>query len=517
MPDLQSAQQFEVDMLRIRLLLVFATLAWIGLGRWFSRRGSNKARAAGPWVLLVLALTSYASYYDFFRAQHGTGFKSTDVYHYYMGSKYFAEVGYFDLYPCTVAVLVDSGVESQFDMPRIRDQRTLRFAAAEDALAMGRACQQRFTAPRWRAFEADVGWFGGRMQRSDWHAIFRDHGYNPTPVWGAIGALASDRVALGSGAFDVLLRLDRVLMLASFGFMFWAFGAEVAALAVIVWGTGHHWSYVWIGDSFLRNLWLAALLIGISLLRKKRYAAAGAGLALSSLLRIFPGAFVATLFAKAARSYFKAGRVPDGLLRLFAGAGIFALVAVLGTLLVSGQGLTGFIDFAEKIAAFRDRPGLNKIGLSSLSWRAVMTAAGSLVTDDAGKLILSPVSGWWVTAWIRGLQLVVLVPAVFLFWRAIPRARNWEAACMGFALIPLVSSPANYYYSFVICGVLLGAERPRVSTYTLLAAAMWILNALYFYRRPDEYLVAGLIAVVYAIAVLYEIAFAEAVPELEAA
>ena len=70
--------------------------------------------------------------------------------------------------------LIDAGAESQFDLPRVRDQRTLRISSSEDALAAGRACRDRFEEPRWRAFEADVGWFRSRLQSTHWHAILRD-------------------------------------------------------------------------------------------------------------------------------------------------------------------------------------------------------------------------------------------------------------------------------------------------------------------------------------------------------
>ena len=63
-------------------------------------------------------------------------------------------------------------------------------------------------------------------------------------------------------------------------------------------------------------------------------------------------------------------------------------------------------------------------------------------------------------------------------------------------MIPLLSDPANYYFCFVVCGALLAIGRPRLQLALLGAAGSWIVNALVFYRVPEEYLGAGVIAVV---------------------
>ena len=201
--------------------------------------------------------------------------------------------------------------------------------------------------------------------------------------------------------------------------------------------------------------------------------------------------------------------MPEGVIRLFARAGAFAGVTLVWVIFVSGLGPEVFADFIEKIGTFRDRPGLNKIGLSTLCWRSVMTATGHLVTDESGKAILTPATGALIPVLIWSIQIAILLPALAIFWKAIGRVRTFEAACLGSALIPLLSSPANYYYSFVICGVFLATGRPRLKIYVLLAAGLWIANGLYFYRVPEEYIGASVIALVYSIGVLAELAYGD--------
>ena len=457
-------------------------------------------------LLMLLAVASLASYYGLFQPRYGAGFKDTDVYHYYMASKYFSEVGYFDLYHCTVLALTDSGVESRFALPEVRDQRTLHIHTPETALAAALQCRKQFSGDRWLEFADDVAWFDGKFRADQWRLLLRDHGYNPSPVWNAIGGAITSRVPLRSAAFRWLINFDRVLMLGVFGLIVWAFGVEVAALSAIVWGTGQHWSHSWIGDSLLRNLWLFAVIAGLCSLKKGKEFLAGAFLSLASLLRVFPAIFVlgfAVHCGSRMRRNLDVGWRP-GALRFALGATSVGLLLLLFAALSSEWGATAYLEFYEKISVFSDKNSLNKLGLSSLIWRAIMMGTGHLTTGADGNVSLSLYAPTWLPYVIRGVQLAVVVPALFLFWRATGRIRAWEASALGFALIPLLSNPANYYFAFVICGALLAIQRPRIQVIVLASAALWIANGLWFYRLPEEYLGAGIIAVTLPLAMLYE-------------
>ncbi len=468
------------------------------------RHKASRVESVRVSALLLLALASYASYYDFFRPSAGVGFKDTDVFHYYMASKYFSQVGYFDLYHCTLLALTDSGVESRFDLPGVRDMRTLRIHTPDTALAAARQCRKQFSDELWREFADDIDWFEAKFQAEHWHILLRDHGYNPTPVWNVVGGALTSRVPLPSAAFDWLIRTDRILIVVGFGLIAWAFSFEVAALSAIVWGTGHHWSYAWIGDSLLRNLWLFAVIAGLCFLKRKRDFLAGAFLSFASLLRLFPAIFVAGFALRAWLDRRKQEAWSPSARRFALGVLSLGSVLLLWAAVASDWGPVAYLEFSEKMSVFRDQESLNKLGLSSLVWRVIMMATGHLVTGSDGNAVLTPYAPSWLPFVVRGVQLVVLLPALLFFWRAVSRARNWEAAALGFALIPLLSDPANYYFGFVICGVLLAAERPRLQVCLLVGATLWIANGICFYRVPEEYLGAGIIAVFLPLAVLYE-------------
>ena len=89
--------------------VALATLALLVVGQRLDRRARggqwSKARRAG---LLLLAVVAFASSYNFFRWRHYDGIHAHEVFHYYLGAKYFSELGYFDLYECTVVALAEA-------------------------------------------------------------------------------------------------------------------------------------------------------------------------------------------------------------------------------------------------------------------------------------------------------------------------------------------------------------------------------------------------------------------------
>lgn len=502
---LEAAMQHERAMLAWRLLLAALGLVLVTLPLVMKAESARRIGAVRSTLLAVVALASIASFYEFFGEKRGVGFKDTDVFHYYMGSKYFSEVGHFDLYHCTLMALIESGVESRFDLPPVRDQRTLRFHTPDTALAAARQCRAQFDDTRWRAFAHDVAWFNHRFAKLHWRATFHDHGYNPTPVWTALGGALTSRVAVGSPGFHALIDADRALVVLALFAIFWAVGFESAVVAAILWGTGTHWGYGWIGDSLLRNLWMFGVVVGLSLLYRKRDAAGGVLLALSSWLRLFPGIFIAAFLAGALRRGSSDPEMKDRFVKAalgVAGASVFLLVwAATAT----SFGVAAFAEFYEKMSVFAVHESLNKLGLHSLVWRSIMTGAGHLTTNAEGTAILTSWSPAWLPFAVRGGQLLLLVPGLYWFWRIAGRAQPHETAAASFALIPLLTDPANYYYVFFLCGTLLAATRPALRVALLLAGAAWLANALLFYREPAEYLGASVIAVALPVFFLYRL------------
>jgi len=481
-----AAEGTDIAFIRARATIAGAALLVFATGYWAKLGADRRLARARLTALCLLGLASYAGYYQFFTMSHTRGFARGDNFVYYVGSKYFAELGHDALYACSLVALESRGLWPRLPNRRVRDLRSLEPVPENRVRRAGADCPERFTPERWEAFGDDVAWFVLQWPPVYQHAVFLDHGYNATPTWSALGGLVAEGVDLDSeAAVWILGHADRVIVAATLVGVAWAFGLEVAALVAIVWGTGFLWRYVYVGDAMLRFLWWSAAMLGVCALRRGRPAAAGIGLAFASWLRLFPAALVLGVLVRIGRRWL-ATRTVDADTHRF----VVALVAgglaigVLGLVLV-GDGIAPFVSLADKLAAFEARVLPNKLGLSSV--------AAWLVP---GSPALAGLLRW------GGLAAFVA-----LLWRALGRAEPWEAAALGGALIPMLSAPGSYYYGLLTIPLLLTATRPRIGAAMLLGAVVLNLNGIAHYRQGSEFGPAALVVVVVCFIAVAEIAF----------
>ncbi len=472
----------DYQMSTIRLAILIAGLivfAWRFLPPASRTPGLVRLRLV---LLIVLAGTAYASYYQFFQFSHARGFATTDNFHYYVGSKYFEEIGYFDLYECSLAVLAERGLQPpQSSHQKARDLRSMQLRPYAAIKQAGAHCADSFGEERWADFGDDVSFFVRGLPDHLRQATWRDHGYHPAPAWTLVGGGVAEIVPLSSpGRAKILARIDRLLIALTLLLVAWAFGIETTCLFVLIWGTGSLWRYAWVGDAFLRHLWWTSAICGVVALRRGHPFIGGAALGSSGLFRLFPSALALGYVARAAGEALRAGRLEAGTIRFLGGAALALCALGLGSLF--GLPASTYPDFATKIFDFSSLAITNQVGL--------------------GVLSQSIFSEYPLPAFL----FRVLTVAIFLglAWRALRRCEDWEAAALGACLIPLLVSPTNYYFSFFLATALLASRRPGVGVILLAAAVAWNVNGLVFYQQYDEYLWASVIAVITSFLVVLE-------------
>ena len=79
-------------------------------------------------LLVASAAFSVVAYNNFFAFHYGGYLNAYEFYHYYLGSKYSSEIGYFDLYGATVAADMESGALYRPDLNRKGGLSLLLFA-----------------------------------------------------------------------------------------------------------------------------------------------------------------------------------------------------------------------------------------------------------------------------------------------------------------------------------------------------------------------------------------------------
>lgn len=313
-------------------------------------------------VGIVLAMAAVTVYFDGFRFGYPPYYHRWDQYHYYMGAKYFPELGYKNLYRCAVVALDELGtVQYTLDRPHggeyaparssdfreeMRDpDKKIRDLPGEnlllpvtDLLDHPEQCRDRFTPERWDHYKKDVAFFR-IVSGKEWFAdMQKDHGFNPPPVWTIAGKFFSDLTGDANVLYmQFLASLDILYLIGAFVALWWGFGWRVFAVAAIFWGCQSAAPFYWTGGAFLRQDWLFFTSLSVACLRKRYFGWAGASVVYAAMLRIFPGLVIIGTLVPFVTHIVKHRRVHRDHLRMLIGGTIAALVLVPLSIVMTRQ------------------------------------------------------------------------------------------------------------------------------------------------------------------------------------
>jgi hypothetical protein len=500
---------FDVDPRLLGSAKALLALAGLALLLWDLRLAS---RPPAWWprfrtgALALVGVLSLAAWWNF-GALHGRGrpLHLHDFFHYYIGSKYYAELGYTRIYRCAAVAEMQRGRARQIAGRWTRNLDTNDLEQTVPSRSEVQDCLSRFGPERWNEFAADVEWFRRHMHEEAWNGVAMVFGHNATPAWNAMGnwltrrGPASDRQLLALAALDPLL-------LAIMWLLVWrTFGWQAGSVAAIWWGLNEATGFYWVGGGFLRQDALFCIVGGVCAMRAGRTGLAGAAMATAALLRAFPVFLLGGLAVKFLADVRTRG--PQGSLagyRRFAGG--FALATVL---LLTFSGLTwsgpwgGPLEpwkaFASNSRKHLETPISNHVGLKPALWFSPETRAAAL----EAFWVDGPWDSWRAahTATAeRRMPLYLVVTAVFvvLFWRAVRSAADWIALISGVALLPFATTLANYYYSvLLVFGLLWPLDKPTGAGLAALSALTAVLPG-FLDRRDDRYALVSVAVVLYA-------------------
>ena len=442
---------------RIGLLAILAgVFFWLALGRPITPRLRVVSLA-----LLALSLLSYPNFGRFHPFHYGH-VHYWDVYHYFMGAKYFPELGYRGLYEATVVAGRELGA---FDyLTHLRDLSTYRLREV-GSLDAGMV-RERFSRERWASFRHDLTVIGPRIR--EWRGLLVDHGYNDPPHRALALHLLLRSVPASPTVLTLVTSLDYVLILAMLGAVWWGFGAVPAALAISFLLLGSFPSFDFIGGSILRWDWVAALLLGVSALARGRGALAGAGLAYAALARIFPLVFLVPLII----TWFRDRRRPpvDAAVGRCLAVALGGILGVGGAVALASDSVTHLHEFRAKMQLHASMPFSNQVGLgavltyASAPWS--LDAEGRMTVDQAAAIAARPAT----------LTLAV-VTALYaaLAWPLLRRASPLESMMYAVPLLYVALSPTGYYYAFLVLLVLLPWQVGRPDRWRLLSMTLLTL------------------------------------------
>ncbi|MEE2677631.1 MAG: hypothetical protein VX546_03535 [Myxococcota bacterium] len=465
-----------VNVVKLGLALGGALL--LGWGAWLARRGRGTgSRRLRDTLLALLGVAGFASWWNFGFFHYPDFAHAHELFHYTIGAKYYPELGYTRLYTCTSVADAEAGLDERVATRRITDLETYALVPAATAVAEPERCKRFFTPERWSAFTADVAWFRNGMDADAWERLQRDHGYNPTPVWGVLGRALIGETPLRDARVATLVLVDPMLVLALWALAAWAFGWRATCVALLYWGTNHPAEYSWVGGAYLRHDWLLASVAGFALLRHGRPLAAGFLLGWASLLRVFPALFFAPVAFRALGPLRRERRLAPAHRNLAAGALLAVALGVPLSLWSSGTGAW---------PAFVDNLGLhgtslinNTVGLGPLVYH--VPGASQRALADRGEDV---VAGWKQARqesrhnrWPLFAGLAAAI-GIGILWAA-RRVPDWEAAILGIGLVPILLEPTSYYTAIFLAYAFLRSGGEAVgAALCLLSVAGWLAAAV---------------------------------------
>jgi len=422
-----------------RLVLALGALAVLSVRRLRPQGARGKA------VLLGLGLLGALAYANFGTLHGGRFLHVWDAYHYYVGAKYFPELGYQELYKCTAEADLEAGVPGTATRGT-RELATNRPLRVYEALSASGKCRARFAPHRWESFTHDVAFFRESVDTQHWRVIQLDHGYNATPAWTWVGHHLANLAPASDVQLTLWALVDPLLLLGAAALLAWAFSLEVSVLFLLVLGTWFPSSFAWTGGALLRADWLFLSILGVCLLKRAHPVAAGVAVALAGGLRLFP----VLLFVGPFLMLLVHGR--RGPWVRFLGSGALTLALGLGLFTASPEGRETFRAFLQNTAKHADTRLTNHMGLRTvLSYRVGESAATLREpgTADPWKRFreqrranarqLRPLQ--W--AMVAGFALALLAR-----FRRRP-TEPWEALSLSWLFVPLLLELTSYYLVLV--------------------------------------------------------------------
>ncbi len=468
----------DTNILKALLAFLGAALLWWGLV--LKRRGApERFRRLRDGLLLTLGLLGFFGYYNGGAYHFPKRIHVHEFFHYFIGAKYFPELGYTHLYECANLAEAEQGFRRRVELRTIRDLRKNEIVPAtyvlEDPERFKRGFLRPFTPQRWEDFKHDIAYFRDRAGIVGWEKMLQDHGYNPSPVWNMAGSLlanlgpASDSLIVG-----FLGWIDPALLLITFGLIVWAFGWRVACVAALFFGTNEPALYFWTGGGYLRQDWFLWAVAGICLLKRGKPALGGASLAVSTLLRVFPVGFFVVIGLRLAWILFRERRIDRTGASIVVGAALATALLLPASSMVAG-GASAWPEFLKNTKKHAGSPLTNYMGLRTVvgfRWETRQKATYDPRSADPFHNFREARKNTFRGAFGQPLFLVLVAAYLALLCWGVRREMEWWVlAAFGFGVIAVSMELTCYYFSFLTVAAFLWEKRDDIPIGLLLLAS----------------------------------------------
>lgn len=378
----------------------------------------------------------------------------SNVYHYYLGAKYAPELGYTDLYAATLAADREGEGYWEQAIDEVRDLESYRIVPREE-LAARYQPELAFSAERWSEFKDDVAAFSHRRRAKRWRNVFRDRGYNATPLWTVVGRSIAALVPAASPWLPLVALLDIILLALTAVLVARTFGRTQAILVLLLF-VASPTNITRLTGGFLQTDWLCAITCSLCCYRRQRPGVAGALMAYAVMTRVFPLLLVAGAclpVVRQALSERRFPRLPRRLARYLLSVATFCLLG-LALSLANGRGAAAWFEFVEAIELHRGEHvlGERRIGLEHAFTGDFAHFPAAVDREQRAELLHN-------RQLLAGATKILMLA---LLLAAATRRTAWNAQLLALAAVFALLVLSRYYYGTLALMPLLSVgEAPR--------------------------------------------------------
>lgn len=439
-----------------------------------------------------------------------------DVFHYYIGAKYYPELEYTRIYNCTATAELDDGRGIDVARRWHRDLQTGELIVQAPTLTEQAECRSRFGS-RWDLFRGDVEWFRQHMPPAQWDVIHTDYGFNATPTWSAVSRWMIGGAPVSARQIFALSVLDYVLLALMCAIIWRSFGPVVFSIATLWWALAEPTSFRWLGGAFLRHDALFCLVAGACALKTSRPRAAGAWLAAAVLLRAYPIVILTGLGIHVVHRLRQTGvrRLDSNCRALVVGFAVGSIALLAFTEFTWAPTRVGPIEpwrgFLAKAEKHVNTQFTNNLGLQS-----VLSFSQSSRAANVERFWLD---GPWDT-W-KAAQTTVFQSRKWMYWTlvigfltllvfALRHTEDWIALVVGVAMLPIATDLSNYYYSVLLLFAFLWPVDPLIGLGLAGVSLLTDVTSVLITMPDDRSVVNSLALILLSVWVTYRVGFGDA-------
>jgi hypothetical protein len=435
------------------LLLAVFIVPWV---QQWKRAQLGKGKAILISVLFLVSFSAYFNFGSLFGDKKGF-IHYYDCSAYFLGSKYFSELGQHDLFVAFLAATREGPNPPTIKV--IRDLRTREPIAVDQVQEEVKNIHQKFTPERWEEFKRDSIFFQNHFG-SNLEDFLQDHGYNPSPVWTLVGKTLTNALSKAGldteRALNILTKIDLILLSGIFILIYYAFGLPALIYSFVFWCANPLDIFNYLSGAFFRESWLFGMVACVCFYKMQRYVLSGVCIAYAMLERLFPGALIVFPALHFFYLLFRRKAIPSALIKFGSSICITSIILLILSSYVAG-GTDKWNVFYQSIKKHNTGIYTNHISLRNLYViEPGKTFNDFNKVDSIWRLEKEKRTQYYLPAF-RFMGLFLFGLFLFAFWKE-SDLKGMQMSC----ILPfLFFYPANYYFSFLILLILYFLDEPH--------------------------------------------------------